>query len=221
MMENQRLFIWTVAVSLLLSSAALIATADEGDKADANKAATPKVTGSIRGKIKSPYARLARGVVYIKEVKDVKFEILENNPVMDQKNKIFTPHVLPVLVGSTVNFPNTDDVRHNVYSRESSTNKFNLGQYDAGVVKHVKFDKLGITHLGCNVHAEMSAYILVLQNPYFAITEKNGEFSIADVPAGKWELTFFHERIKEVKLDVTVEAEKESTVEFTKLKRKR
>ena len=178
--------------------------------------------GSIRGMLNSPYAKLATGVVHIIEVNGTEFEPCDKNPVMDQKNKIFIPHVLPVLVGSTVDFPNTDDVRHSVYSRKESANDFNLGQYDAGIVKHVKLDTAGITQLACNVHTEMSAYVITLQNPYFAVTDrKTRTFLIPDVPPGTYELTFFHEKIESVSLEVTVEPGNETYAEFTKLKRKR
>lgn len=185
-------------------------------------AASENGSGTIQGKIKSPYARLAEGIAYIKEVPGRQFKLPEKAPAMDQKNKMFTPHLLPVLVGTTVDFPNTDDVRHSVYSLEGSASDFNLGQYESGVVKQVKFADLGNTQLACNVHAEMSAVVLALQNPYFSLTsKKDGSFLISDVPAGTWEITFFHEKIQETSLEVTVEAGKESVVEFTKLKRKR
>ncbi len=178
-------------------------------------------TGSIKGRLKSPYARVARGVVYIEKVDGRKFELPEENPVMDQKNKIFKPHLLPVLVGSTVDFPNTDDVRHSVYSRKNAAKDFNLGQYDVGTVKRVKFDQVGVTHLACNIHTEMSGFIIACQNPFFTMTNKKGNFEISDVPAGTWKLTFFHEKIKTATIDVTVGAGQETNVEFTKLKRRR
>ncbi|MBI4612465.1 MAG: hypothetical protein HY720_02540 [Planctomycetes bacterium] len=177
-------------------------------------------TGTVKGVLKSPYVRLAEGVAFIERVDGLKFEPPPKNPVMDQKNKIFTPHLLPVLAGTTVDFPNTDDVRHSVFSRPGSKSPFNLGQYDAGVVKQVKFEEVGVTHLGCNIHSEMSGYIVVCQNPYFAVTDRKGEFTIPDVPAGSFKLTFFHEKIQAVALDVTVEAGKETSVEFANLKRK-
>ena len=179
-------------------------------------------TGTIKGVLKSPYARIAPSVIYIEKIEGREFELPEKNPVMDQKNKIFTPHLLPILVGSTIDFPNTDDVRHSVYSRKESADDFNLGQYDVGIVKHVKFETVGVTHLGCNIHAEMSAYIITRQNPYFTVIGKKakGNFVIQDVPAGTWNLTFFHEKIKQKTIEVTVEAGSEAIVEFTGLKRK-
>jgi plastocyanin len=192
---------------------------------DPNGAGDPAVPekgepGSIKGRVKSPYTRLAVGVVYIKRVDGVTFQIPKKNAMMDQKNLVFTPHVLPVLVGSSVDFPNSDSVRHNVFSRKGGSQDFNLGTYDAGLVKSVKFEKTGVTHLGCNVHAEMSAYIVVCQNPYFAVMDKKGNFEIPKVPPGKWQLTFFHEKMKAKTVQVVVKPGQEASAEFTGLKRK-
>lgn len=226
MCEMRSLRSFATILGLVLGLGALAGIADEqAAKVESAAVEKPEAAvdgGVVKGMINSPYAKLADSVVYIKEIKGVEFPPPKKNPVMDQKNKIFNPHVLPVLVGSTVDFPNTDDVRHSVYSREKSANDFNLGQYDAGIVKRVKLDKTGITHLGCNVHVEMSAYIIALQNPYFSIANrKDRTFSIPNVPAGTWELTFYHEKIEPAVLEVTVEAGKETEVEFSKLKRKR
>ncbi len=181
----------------------------------------PGKPGTIKGVLKSPYARLVAGVVFIVRVEGRQFDPPEQHPAMDQKNKIFTPHILPVLAGSTVDFPNTDDVRHNVFSVDGSPQKFNLGQYDVGVVKRVKFEKLGLTELGCNVHTEMQGFVLALQNPYFAISSRGtGNFVIDDVPPGKYQLSFFHEKVQEKSIEVTVKPGAETEVEFTDLKRK-
>ncbi len=177
-------------------------------------------SGTIKGVIKSPYVRIAEGVVFVENV-EAEFEPPNKNPVMDQKNKIFTPHLLPILVGSTVDFPNSDDVRHSVYSRKGSATNFNLGQYPTGVVKHVKFDEPGVTHLACNVHKEMSAYVITNPNPYFALTDRKGNFEIRNVPAGRRTLTLFHEKLEPKTIEVTVEANKDTFVEFTGLRRGR
>lgn len=177
--------------------------------------------GTIAGKLESPYARLAESVVYIAEISGGRFAPPTSNPVMDQKNKIFTPHLLPVLGGTTVDFPNTDDVRHSVYAKDGPS-KFNLGQYEAGVVKQERFDAVGVVHLGCNIHQEMSAYVVVCQNPHFVLVprEAKGAFEIPNVPAGRWRLTFFHEKIRPVAQVVTVTAGATTTVTFAGLERR-
>jgi hypothetical protein len=161
------------------------------------------------------------GVVYVVDVPGKKFQLPWKHPVQDQKNLIYNPHVQGLLVGSTVDFPNSDNVRHNVYSTPLSTKVFNLGTYPPEEVKHVTFDKPGVVSLRCNVHTEMSAYLVVLQNPYFATTDKKTRQAIIrNVPPGKYKVSFFHEKLQPKELEVTVEARQEAVLEFTGLKRK-
>lgn len=103
--------------------------------------------------------------------------------VLDQKSMRFIPHILPILVGTTVDFPNSDSFPHNVFSI-SSAKQFNLGLYPTGRVPAILFDKPGIVAILCNVHPEMSAYILVLKNPFFAAQGPEGHFIIRNVPGG-------------------------------------
>lgn len=130
------------------------------------------------------------------------------------------PHVLPVLVGASVDFPNSDAVRHNVFSPPGSAKIFNLGTYDVGVIKSVVFDAIGETTLLCNVHTEMAAYIVSLQNPYFAVADKTGAYTIQDVPPGKYTLTSWHERLKPDSKEVVVKEGANVTVDL-ELKKKR
>ncbi len=188
---------------------------------DVRREPEPGDPGSIKGVVKSPYAMLYEGAVFIVRVDGPEFPPPKENSVMDQKNLIFLPHLLPILVGTSVDFPNSDTVRHNVFTTKGSIQDFNLGTYDVGVVKQITFDKVGVTHLGCNVHTEMSAYIVACQNPYFAVTEKGrGNFVIPEVPPGKWQLRLFHEKLKEKTIEVVVKPGEETTVEFTNLERK-
>lgn len=204
------------------STAGERAAVEVGTPTDApSPAGAAKGKGTIKGVLKSPYARTAEGVAFVVDIKGAQFNPPAQNPSMDQKNKIFTPHLLPIVAGSTVDFPNTDDVRHSVYSRDGSSTSFNLGQYPAGEVKQVQFPEAGITHLACNIHTEMSAYVISRPNPYFALIDRRGNFEIRDVPAGQWELSFFHEKIETKTIGVRVEADTEVSVEFTDLKRKR
>lgn len=162
-----------------------------------------KPGGTITGTIKARGVRDARNVVvYLENVEGV-FEPPEEKPVVDQKNLIFIPHILPVLMGTTVQFSNSDSVQHNVFS-PSKCCKFNLGTYGSGIVREVTFDKTGAVALLCNVHAEMSAFIIVLQNPYFELTGRDGIFTIKDVPPGTYTLKTWHQKLKEKKQEVTV-----------------
>ncbi len=111
---------------------------------------------------------------------------------LTQKNKTFDPHLLVVTRGSTVEFPNRDPWFHNVFSLFNGK-RFDLGLYEAGTSRTVHFDRVGISYIFCNIHPEMSAVVVVLPSPYFAIPNKQGEFSIASVPAGRYALHVWNE----------------------------
>ncbi len=197
------------------------AGSDADDPAPGTAVAQPGDPGSITGAVKSPFAALVQGAVFVVRVDGRDFPPPEEHAVMDQKNLIFLPHILPIVVGTTVDFPNSDTVRHNVFTEKDSAQQFNLGTYDVGIVKEEVFDKPGSTHLGCNVHTEMSAYILVCQNPFVAVTDKGtGKFVIPDVPPGKWHLRLFHERLKSKTIQVEVKPGEETSVDFTDLEKK-
>jgi plastocyanin len=103
--------------------------------------------------------------------------------VLDQRNLSFVPQVLAVRVGTVVEFPNSDRVFHNVFSFRDAK-RFDLGLYPVGSMRRVTFDKRGLSRLFCNIHPNMAAYIMVVDSPYFAISNASGTFRIADVPAG-------------------------------------
>lgn len=111
-----------------------------------------------------------------------------------QKNKTFLPHLLVVEVGSTVDFPNQDPFFHNVFSLFEGK-RFDLGLYEAGATRPVVFNKLGISYIFCNIHPEMSAVVIALKTPYYAISGRNGTIEIPNVLSGKYELHVWHERV--------------------------
>jgi plastocyanin len=112
-------------------------------------------------------------------------------PQLVQKNKTFQPSLLVIPVGGKVEFPNHDPFFHNVFSLFEGK-RFDLGLYESGTTRFVQFDKPGISFIFCNIHAEMSAVILALSTPYFAISNARGEVSIANVPPGRYDLQIFH-----------------------------
>lgn len=112
--------------------------------------------------------------------------------VLEQKNKAFEPHLLVVTKGSTVDFPNRDPWFHNVFSLFNGK-RFDLGLYESGTSRTVHFDREGVSYIFCNIHPEMSAVVVVLSSQYFAIPNKQGEFSIADVPPGRYTLHVWNE----------------------------
>jgi len=112
---------------------------------------------------------------------------------MIQKNKRFTPHVLAIPVGSAVSFPNFDPIFHNAFSNFNGQ-IFDVGLYKPGSSRTVEFKREGFVRVFCNIHPQMSAVIVVLKTPYFAVSDQGGAFRIPDVPAGQYELHVFHER---------------------------
>ena len=186
------------------------------------------IAGNIKGAVKVKGLRTPANIlVYLSRAPAASGEMSKAKIVMDQRNLEFVPHVLPVLVGSTVDFPNNDKVDHNVFSM-SRTKKFNLGSYTAGESKSVVFDKPGIVELRCDVHAEMAAYILVMKNPYFAVTDKQGHFEIPDsstlkqigltgvkdLAPGKYLIKSWHEKLKTQKKAVVVPENGDVTIQL-------
>lgn len=128
-----------------------------------------------------------------------------------QHHKRFEPHVLAIPVGSIVDFPNLDPFFHNVFSMFDGK-RFDLGLYESGTSHGATFDTPGVCYIFCNIHPEMSAAVVVLDTPYYAVSNAAGEFSIANVPPGRYFLFVWHERGKpqaagEFPRDITVAAE--------------
>jgi plastocyanin len=116
--------------------------------------------------------------------------------VMDQKNKEFVPHVLPVQAGTSVSFPNSDNIFHHVYSF-SNAKQFELPLYKGKPASPIVFDKPGVVVLGCNIHDWMRAYIVVLETPYFSKTDKYGTALIAEEPPGEYSARVWHSDLKD------------------------
>lgn len=172
-----------------------------------------EAAGSISGTVTSRGEGVVDAVVYIDSING-NFLPPKKNPVMDQKNLTFIPHVMPILIGTTVDFINSDDVLNNVFTPSWAGRRFNLGTYPKGIVRSFTFNRVGEVIILCNIHPEMEAYILVLKNPFFAITDKEGKFSIAEVPPGKYTLRAWHEDLKSQAKIVSVPEGAEVTVRF-------
>jgi plastocyanin len=104
-----------------------------------------------------------------------------------QKNKMFTPHLLVVPTGSSVEFPNQDPFFHNVFSLFNGK-RFDLGLYESGTSRAVRFDREGVSYIFCNIHPEMGAVVLALSTPYWAVSNASGEVEIPQVPPGDYRL---------------------------------
>jgi plastocyanin len=122
------------------------------------------------------------------------------NYTLLQKNKMFTPHLLVVPVGSTVMFPNADPFFHNVFSLFDGK-RFDLGLYEAGTSKAVVFSREGVSYIFCNIHSQMSAVVIAMATPYYAVADVNGVFHLHDVPSGKYEMHIWIEGQRQPMLD--------------------
>lgn len=105
--------------------------------------------------------------------------------VLDQRNLEFQPHILAVRVGTTVDLPNNDRVFHNVFSFRDGK-RFDLGMYPVGALRHVTFDRPGLSRIFCNIHPTMAAYVMTVDTPYFAVSNRSGTFTVASIPAGSY-----------------------------------
>ncbi len=145
-------------------------------------AAMAMAVGAVTGSVTHPRGR-ENLVVFVTQTAE-KFPAPTAHAEMDQKRMQFSPFVLPVVVGTTVDFRNHDSVAHNVFSPDAE--RYNLGTWRPGTSHSHRFNALGVYAQACALHPEMQAYILVLQNPYFAVTKANGAFSLPAMPDGSY-----------------------------------
>ena len=172
----------------------------------------------IKGKVSVQGIKSAENIaVYVDVIADKKFDLPKEHVVVDQRKMAFIPHVVAVQQGTTVEFLNSDAVGHNVYWPSVSGNKklsHNLGTWPKGEKKAFQFNDVGTASLLCNVHPEMSGYVVVVPTPYFAVTDKEGNFEIKNIPAGKYTLKTWSEDGKPTAQTVDVSAAT-TTVELT------
>lgn len=164
--------------------------------------------GEIKGKVSVQGIKSAENIaVYVDAIPGKKFEAPSQHVVIDQKKMTFIPHVAVVLKGTTVDFLNSDNVGHNVYWPSVSGNKkltHNMGTWPKGQSKGFQFNDLGVAPLLCNVHPEMAGYVVIVPTPYFAVTNKEGEYEIKNVPDGHYTLKTWSEDGKPTTASVNV-----------------
>lgn len=164
---------------------------------------------------KLDYDQFQDFVVYLDQpVAGAPFAPPEKPAIIQQKDATFVPHVLPVLVGTTVVWPNQDDIYHNVFSM-SQTKSFDLGLYNAEQpAKRVTFDQPGQVDVFCAIHTKMRCIVLVLTNPYFALVDRKGHYTISGIPAGTYRVRAWHERMPSQWKEITVPADGEAVANF-------
>lgn len=180
--------------------------------------ATAGRANEIKGKVSVQGLKSAENIaVYVDAIPDKKFDAPKEPVVVDQRKMAFIPHLVAVQQGTTVEFLNSDPVGHNVYWPSISGNKklaHNLGTWPKGEKKPFQFNDVGVASLLCNVHPEMSGYVVVTPTPYFAVTDKDGNFEIKNIPAGKYTLKTWSEDGKPTTQAVDVSGAT-ATVELT------
>ncbi len=155
--------------------------------------AAPAPGATLEGSATIDGAPAAYSVVYLEGTTPSRPAVPANRVVVDQKNLTFEPRVLPVVRGTVVEFTNSDDVQHNVFSPSAVAGKFNLGTYGPGAARTVTLDEPGDVLVLCNIHMEMQAHVLVLDGPYFTTVAEDGSYRIPDVPAGSYLLKIWNE----------------------------
>ena len=172
--------------------------------------------GTISGQVSGV---AGQSVVYVDTISGKTFPAPAQHPVIDQKGLVFQPHVSAVQVGTTVDFLNSDSVAHNVFWTSIGGNKklgHNLGTWPKGERKSFKFDTPGAVPILCNVHPEMSAYLMVVPTPYFATSDQTGNYKIENVPDGSYTFTAWHEGAKNQSKPVAVSGDAKADFTLSK-----
>jgi len=160
--------------------------------------------GEIEGKVSG---MKGKSVVYVDTIPGKTFPAPKDHPLIDQKGLMFSPHIVVVQQGTTVDFQNSDNVAHNVFWTAVGSDKkagHNLGTWPKGEKRSFTFDKPGAVPVLCNVHPEMAGYLIVSPTPYFAESDDSGNYKIKDVPDGSYTLVVWHEGAKNQSKPVTV-----------------
>ncbi len=179
--------------------------------------ALPLAAGDIQGKVVCKGVRNSGdAVVYVGEIPGKTFPAPTEHTKVDQKNLAFVPHVIPVLVGTTVDFLNSDAVLHNVYSPDACAEKFNLGTWPKGQTRSYTFKKDCVATLLCKVHPEMEGFVVAIPTPYFAVTKPDGSYRIAGVPDGSYTLKVWHPKLKGTEKAVKVAGATTADFEISK-----
>lgn len=195
-----RLFHLTVSIHYALSIAALALWSGLGQDAQLPRAA--ELHGHIEFGSRLPKASLPASVIWLTPVatQTSNRAFSPGHFTLVQKNRMFVPHLMVVPVGSVVSFPNADPFFHNVFSLFNGR-RFDLGLYEAGKSKDVVFSREGVSYIFCNIHPEMSAVVLSLSSPHYAIADRDENFRIEDIPPGDYEVHAWIEGLTQSSLD--------------------
>jgi hypothetical protein len=194
--ESYRRLRWLLLLVFCVSRLGAQTTSPPGQQIDVTARMDPPQHSQAHKSAKTPPA-----VIWLNPVRpDVAPLVTPSSFTLLQKNKMFTPHLLVVPVGSIVAFPNADPFFHNVFSLFDGR-RFDLGLYEAGSKRSVVFSREGTSYIFCNIHSEMSAVVIALSTPYFSVADTQGVFHIKDVPAGDYDLHVWVEGQKQTSLN--------------------
>jgi plastocyanin len=207
----------TLGALLLLLSAPVVAAAQESGRVEgvasiSSRLVRPRQRVRVYDEPGSPPPETAASanpfgnvVLYLQSANPLRGRAQPAGPVpeMRQHGEQFVPHVLPIVAGTTVDFPNDDPIYHNVFSL-SRVRSFDLGRYPRGSSKSIQFARAGVVQVFCHIHADMSGYILVLDNPFFVVPDSAGHFTLDGVPPGDYTLVAWHERIRPLEVPLHV-----------------
>jgi plastocyanin len=161
-------------------------------------------------------AELANVIIYFEPAKGLEGASAPRpaHPVMRQEGLTFVPHVLAIPRGSTIEFPNGDSIFHNVFSLSKAAS-FDLGRYPKGSSKSIRFDTPGIIKVFCHIHSDMSGVIVVLDNPFFAVPDRNGRYAIDGIPPGEYRVMAWHERARPLERSIRIEPGRATVADFS------
>ena len=175
----------------------------------------PAQAATVEGTVTLGSRPVPQAVIYLERTGAPPAVASPARVVMDQRNLNFVPAVLPVVRGTAIEFTNSDDVQHNVFSPSATAGKFNLGTYGPGATRTITLNEPGDVLVLCNIHMEMQAHILVLNDPYFSLVTADSTYRIADVPPGTYVLKIWHEHWLTFSQSVEVPAAESLTVNVT------
>jgi plastocyanin len=204
---------WSLVVSASAGTIRGTVRAEGAEKARAGTADDGYASRRYKFVEKVDYNKLQDFVVSVDQAMSTTSAATTSTPTVVQRDANFEPHVLAIAVGTGVKWPNEDDIYHNVFSM-AETKDFNLGLYGKEKTPVIVFDKVGRVDVFCSIHTKMHCIILVLPNPFFAMSDARGNYVIKDVPAGTYRLKAWQERMPAMVREVTVPAEGEVRVDF-------
>ena len=177
----------------------------------------PVAAGDLHGKVACKGAPdCTNAVVYIGAIEGKTFPAPKVHASIDQKDFLFKPHVLAVQQGSIVDFLNSDQELHNVFTPDACAERFDLGMWPKGELRSYAYKTECVVTLLCKVHAKMLGFIVVSPTPYFAPVKPDGSYRIADVPDGAYTVKIWHEKLKSAHKAVTVKGSTEAALEITR-----